>query len=116
VLSILLLLGSVGAVLLAVERGLFRGRLIVALFLVVSVGTMLLVSASGARGFLVVAAGALPFLLGLVIQEMNDTVGVLAASRRRNRPRKRPRRRPHPDWWIPAEARARERERDRLAA
>ncbi len=116
-LSVLLLLGSVGAVLAAIERGLFRGHLLVALSLVVSVAAALLARAAGLDGFVVAAAFALPALAGLVLQEINDTVAILAASRRRSRRRKRQRRpRVQPDWWIPSEARALERTRDRLAA
>jgi hypothetical protein len=113
VLSVIALLASVGAVLAAVERGLFRGRLIVALFLVVAVGSALLARAAAVDGFPLAAAGILPVLAGLVFQEMNDTFGALAAERRRSRRRRRRRRPPtRPDWWVPAEVR----DRDRPAA
>jgi hypothetical protein len=110
VLPVLALLGVVAAVLVAAERGLFKGRAIVPLAVVVSVAAALLARAIDARGFVVTSAFLLPFLGGLVLQEMNATFAVLASSKRRRRRRRRPR--PRPDWWAPADAE----ERDRIAA
>jgi hypothetical protein len=102
VLPVLALLAVVAAVLVAAERGLFKGRTIVPLAVVVSVAAALLARAIGAGGFVVASALLLPFLGGLVAQEVNATFAVLASSRRRRRRRRRPR--PKPDWWVPAEA------------
>jgi hypothetical protein len=110
VLPVLALLAVVAAVLVAAERGLLKGRTIVPLAVVVSVAAGLLARAIGAGGFVVTSALLLPFLGGLVLQEVNATFAVLASSRRRRRRRRRPR--PKPDWWVPAEAE----DQDRIAA
>jgi hypothetical protein len=113
VLPVLALLAVVAAVLVAAERGLFKGRTLVPLAVVVAVAGALLARAVGAGGFVVMSAFLLPFLGGLVLQEVNETFAALSSSRRLRRRRRRRRRpRPRPDWWVPADAE----DRDRIAA
>jgi hypothetical protein len=109
--SVLALLGAVIVVLVAAaETRLLRGRGLVALGLVGSVVAALAARSLTAEGFAVAAAAAIPFLLGLLLQEMSDALMLVTAPRRRRHNRRR-RPRPRPAWWVPLDQPAEAEER-----
>jgi hypothetical protein len=96
--------------------GLLRRRMIAAAFAVIGIGAALVANSVTHDSFLVAAACMIPVLVGMLLQEMLDSVTEAASSQRARARERRVRQRERTPEERERARRERDRDRERLAA